>query len=408
MTYDSRVKYLHKSILMASLLSRFLQIKRQLTLATMACLATCLAGNGQAQAQFSQADYGVTPAGEKVQQFTLKNSHGIAVSVLNYGGIITQILVPDRQGQMKNIVLGFASLDDYIRYNDTIHFGSIIGRVANRIAQGKFTLDGKTYQLEINNAPNTLHGGSHGFDTKIWDVSPIKLANGTGLQLHYLSPNGENGFPGNLTVRVRYLLLNDDTLHLQYDCSTDQKTIVNLTNHSYFNLAGEGSGSVENQTMQIAASRYTPTTETSIPTGELAPVQGTVFDLRQPVRIGQHLREQDQQLLWGHGYDHNFVLDHGGKRHPGFAARATDPISGRVLEVATTEPGLQFYTANALDGQRVGTTGSTYRQTDGFALEAEHFPDSPNQKAFPSVVLKPGKTLHSETVLHFSVQQPDQ
>ncbi|WP_049622295.1 galactose-1-epimerase, partial [Frateuria defendens] len=356
----------------------------------------------QAADALQKAPYGTTADGKAVEQYTLKNAHGIVVKFISYGGILTDIDTPDRHGKLANIALGFGSLKDYEKYNGNIHFGALIGRYANRIAAGRFTLDGKTYQLPINNPPNTLHAGPNSFDAKLWSVQPVTVPNGVGAELTYVSPDGENGFPGTLTAHVRYILDDSDALHIQYSATTDRDTVINLTNHSYFNLAGQDAGSVEDQLIEIAASRYTPTDATSIPTGELAPVAGTPFDLRKPTPIGKGLRSSNPQMLWAHGYDHNFVLDNGGKGKPAFAARVSDPKSGRVLEVSTTQPGLQFYTANGLDGSVAGSTGKAYRQGDAFALEAEHFPDSPNQPKFPSTVLKPGQTLHEETVLHFA------
>ncbi|MBC8642997.1 galactose mutarotase [Caballeronia sp. EK] len=348
--------------------------------------------------------YGVAQNGRPVSQYTLENSHGVAVKLITYGAIITEINVPSRLGDPENIVLGFGSLKDYETYNSSIHFGSVIGRYANRIGNGRFQLDGKSYNLPINSMPNTLHGGPNSFDTKIWSAKIIRGGEGAGVELIYVSPDGENGFPGKLTVRVSYVLKDDNALHIEYKASTDKTTVVNLTNHTYFNLAGEGSGSVENQRIQIVAARYTPTDSTSIPTGELSTVAGTPMDLQIPTPIGTYLRSNFQQLVWAHGYDHNWVLDNGGRSEPGFAARAYDPTSGRQLEIYTTEPGLQFYTSNYLDGSVVGSSGKTYRQTDGFALEAEHFPDSPNHSSFPSTELKPGEILRGETILRFSWQ----
>lgn len=352
----------------------------------------------------NQSPYGTLPDGQTITQYTLKNKHGVEVKFINYGAIITAINTPDRMGKNANIVLGFASLDDYRRLNGSFHFGSIIGRYANRIAHGRFRLGQSDYQLPVNNGTNTLHGGDQSFDTKVWQVKLIHPQHLDAYELTYVSPNGENGFPGKLTIRVRYILTEDDALHLSYSATTDQATVINLTNHSYFNLAGEGSGNVENQLIQIAASEFTPTDQYSIPTGELRSVAGTPFDLRKPTPIGLHLRDADEQMLWAHGYDHNFVLDNGGHSKPAFAARVIDPGSGRVLEVETTEPGLQFYTANSLDGRCSGTSGKTYRQTDAVALEAEHFPDSPNHANFPSTVLKPGQHYSQETVFRFGVQ----
>lgn len=353
-------------------------------------------------ATVSEAAYGVTRDGQSITQYTLKNEHGVTVKIINYGAIVTEVDAPDRHGKFADIVLGFGSLKDYETYNGNIHFGSLIGRYANRIAGGRFELDGKTWRLPVNAGPNTLHSGPDSFDSKVWKSRTVQTRDGAGVELTYVSPDGENGFPGTVTTHVTYLLTGDDALHIQYEATTDKNTVVNLTNHSYFNLAGEGSGSVEGQQIQIAATRYTPTDATSVPTGELAPVAGTPMDLRNLTPIGKHLRSDFQQLVWAHGYDQNWVLDNGGKGTPGFAARAYDPASGRQLDVYTTQPGLQFYTGNFLDGSVVGKSGKTYRQTDAFALEAEHFPDSPNQPTFPSTELKPGETLHQETILRFS------
>ncbi|NIF71018.1 galactose mutarotase [Burkholderia sp. Ap-962] len=366
--------------------------------------AGLLAASLAPAATLSQAPYGTTKDGKPVTEYTLRNARGTTVKLINYGGVITAIEVPDRHGKSANIVLGFASLKDYEAYNGNIHFGALIGRYANRIAGGQFQLDGQTYKLPINNAPNTLHGGPDSFDSKVWSAKPLDGGkDGAGVELSYVSPDGENGFPGTLTVHVTYRLTDDNALHIVYEASTDKDTVVNLTNHTYFNLAGEGSGSVEDQEIRIAASRYTPTDRTSIPTGELASVEGTPLDLRKPTPIGKHLRSDFEQMVYARGYDHNWVLDAGGPSTPAFAAGVRDPRSGRVLSVDTTQPGLQFYSANSLDGSAVGASGHAYRQTDAFALEAEHFPDSPNHPAFPTTELKPGQTLHEETVLRFSV-----
>lgn len=366
--------------------------------------AGLLAASLAPAATLSQAPYGTTKDGKPVTEYTLRNARGTTVKLINYGGVITAIEVPDRHGKSANIVLGFASLKDYEAYNGNIHFGALIGRYANRIAGGQFQLDGQTYKLPINNAPNTLHGGPDSFDSKVWSAKPLGGGkDGAGVELSYVSPDGENGFPGTLTVHVTYRLTDDNALHIVYEASTDKDTVVNLTNHTYFNLAGEGSGSVEDQEIRIAASRYTPTDRTSIPTGELASVEGTPLDLRKPTPIGKHLRSDFEQMVYARGYDHNWVLDAGGPSTPAFAASVSDPRSGRVLTVDTTQPGLQFYSANSLDGSAVGASGHAYRQTDAFALEAEHFPDSPNHPAFPTTELKPGQTLHEETVLRFSV-----
>jgi aldose 1-epimerase len=358
-------------------------------------------------ATITSSPYGATQQGQPVVQYTLSNARGVSMSCITYGGIVTRIDVPDRRGRRADIVLGFASLADYERYNGDIHFGSLIGRYANRIAQGRFTLDGHTYQLPINDPPNTLHGGPHSFDEKVWTVvRTFQNASGAGVQLRYVSPDNENGFPGTLTVDVTYTLTDDNEVRIDYRAETDKPTVVNLTNHSYFNLAGEDSGSVENQLIMISAASYTPTRADSIPTGEVASVEGTPLDLRALTPIGARLRSAFPQLHYARGYDNNFKLNksspHEGE--PSFAARAYDPVSGRVLDLYTTQPGLQFYTANGLDGSAVGVSGNAYRQTDAFALEAEHFPDSPNHPSFPSTELRPGDEYHEVTVWKFGVR----
>ena len=356
-------------------------------------------------ATLSEEPYGATSDGQAVTRYTLRNTHGLTISFLSYGGIICEVLAPDRHGRKANIALGFGSLADYQKFNGDIHFGALIGRYANRIAAGHFTLDGHTYTLPVNDPPNTLHGGPASFDSKVWSATPVRSEHGAGVELTYVSPDGENGFPGTLTTHVTYTLSDDNVFHIDYRATTDKPTVVNLTNHTYFNLAGEGSGTVEQQTIQIAASRYTPTDATSIPTGEIASVEGTPLDLRTEMAIGERLRSSFQQMVYARGFDHNWVLDKppGAERSvPQFAARATDPASGRVLEVYTTQPGLQFYTGNSLLGKAVGTSGKVYRQSDGFALEAEHFPDSPNQPSFPTTVLRPGDTLHEVTEWRFT------
>ncbi|WP_144113172.1 aldose epimerase family protein [Paraburkholderia sp. BCC1886] len=366
-------------------------------------------GDTAAHASLSREPYGTTNNGEPVTCYTLRNSRGITVKFLSYGGVICELLAPGRDGRVANIVLGFATLADYEKLNPDSHFGALIGRYANRIARGRFTLDGSEYTLPVNDTPNTLHSGPASFDTKVWQVEPIEVAHGAGAVLTYISPDKENGFPGELTVTVTYTLTDDNIFRIDYRATTDRPTVVNLTNHSYFNLAGEGSGNIERQTIQIAASRYTPTDTMSIPTGEIAGVEGTPLDLRERIVIGERLRDPFQQMIYARGFDHNWVLDKAAESSPSipqFAARATDPASGRVLELYTTQPGLQFYTGNSLKGNAVGPTGKAYRQGDGFALEAEHFPDSPNQPAFPNTVLRPGELFHEITEWHFAIE-PD-
>lgn len=345
-------------------------------------------------------DFGST-AGNAVERYTLTNSHCMVVKILTYGGIVQSLGVPDRDGRVGDVVLGFDTLKDYVQ-NNSPYFGAVIGRYANRIAGGKFTLDGVTYHLPTNDGPNTLHGGTKGFDKRIWEAREISGSDTVGLELRYTSPDGEQGFPGTLETRVVYTLTEKNELRIDYHATTSEPTVVNLTNHSYFNLQGEGTSTIYDHELQINADRYTPVDATFIPIGKLTSVADTPFDFREPKSIGEDIRDGHPQIVRGHGFDHNFVLN---RRSVGGlvpAARVEDPNSGRVLEVATTEPGVQFYSGNFLDGTLVGTSGRVYRQSDGFALETQHFPDSPNQPQFPSTVLRPGERFHSTTVFRFS------
>jgi aldose 1-epimerase len=352
-----------------------------------------------ATASITSEPWGSTSEGQ-VLRYTLTNAHGMRIHVLTYGGILQTIEVPDRHGHNADVALGFDNLADYVAKSP--YFGAIIGRYGNRIALGKFTLDGVTYQLPINNAPNSLHGGTVGFDKHIWAATPFQHGGDVGLSLRYVSPAGDQGYPGTLTTTVTYTLTADNSIKLGYRATTDAPTILNLTNHTYFNLAGEGNDTVYNQRVYLNADRYTPVDSTLIPTGQLAPVAGTPMDFRTPTAIGARIRDDFQQLLFGPGYDHNWVLN----RKPGdslqLAAKVVDPASGRVLTTWTDQPGVQFYTSNFLDGTLVGTSHRTYRQGDGFTLETQHFPDSPNHPNFPSTVLRPGQVFNSTTVYQFS------
>jgi aldose 1-epimerase len=322
------------------------------------------------------------------------------MKVLSYGGIVQYLELPDRQGRYANVSLGFEGLEDYAASSP--YFGALIGRFGNRIAKGRFTLDGETHQLPVNDAENSLHGGGD-FDKRVWDVEPFASGFDVGLVLTHTSADGEMGYPGALTSKVTYTLTADGDWRIDYEATTDRPTVVNLTNHVYWNLAGAGSGSVHDHELQIAASRYTPVDSGLIPTGELAEVAGTPFDFRSAKTVGEDVRVAHQQLLYAQGFDHNLVLDKGVTAQPGHFATLKDPSSGRALMIATTEPGVQFYSGNFLDGTLVGAGGSIYRQGDALCLETQHFPDSPNRPEFPSTVLRPGETYRSTTVHSFGV-----
>ncbi|MBV9356199.1 MAG: galactose mutarotase [Chloroflexi bacterium] len=339
-----------------------------------------------------------TLEGRSVECYLLSNGSGMRVRILTFGALIQSIEVPARDGRFANVALGYASVDDYAR--DSNYFGATVGRFANRIAAGQFTIDGVSYQVPLNEGANSLHGGSEGFDRRVWEAAPVELADGIGVRLRLVSADGDQGYPGQLTADVTYTLGSDNALTIDYQAATDRPTIVNLTNHAYFNLAGEGSGSIEDHVLTLHAARYTPIGADFIPTGAILPVAGTPLDFSVPTRIGARIREGDEQLRLAQGYDHNFVLD-GGTEELALAARVDHPASGRTLEVRTTEPGVQFYTGNMLDGSVVGTGGRAYRQGDGFTLETQHYPDAPNQPGFPPTVLRPGQVFVSRTVYAF-------
>jgi aldose 1-epimerase len=345
--------------------------------------------------------FGTMPDGTEVDIYTLTNSLGMEVTVLTYGGILQSIKVPDRRGRFENVTLGFDNLEDYVERNDP-YFGAIIGRYGNRIGGASFTLDGVTYELPANNGPNTLHGGLVGFDKRVWTVTDT-FADGdsVGLDLSYTSPDGEEGFPGTVDTTVTYTLTNENEIVMQYVATTDAPTVVNLTNHAYWNLAGEGSGSINGHELMLNASHYTPVDATLIPTGAIDPVAGTPFDFTEPTEIGLRIRDDNEQLHFGLGYDHNWVLDREGDGLE-LAAKLSDRASGRTLSIHTTEPGIQFYSGNFLDGTLIGTSGRTYRQGDGLALETQHYPDSPNKPNFPSTVLRPGEVYDTTTIYAFS------
>jgi aldose 1-epimerase len=353
--------------------------------------------------------FGQTPDGTDVERWTLTNGDA-TMRVLTFGGVIQTFEVPDAAGEVENVVLGYPDLEGYYTEGDP-YFGALIGRYGNRIAEGRFSLDGQTYQLPLNNGPNTLHGGPGGFSERVWTATDVSDGEVAALQLELVSDDGDQGFPGTLTTTVTYTLDAESRLTVHYEATTDAPTVVNLTQHTYWNLAGEGSGDVYDHELQLNASGFTPVGETLIPTGEIAPVEGTPFDFREPTAIGARIRVADQQLLYGQGYDHNWVLDRedDGAREGSDsedaleeAAVLHDPDSGRTLTISTTEPGIQFYSGNFLNGTLVGTGGGVYRQGDGLALETQHFPDSPNQPDFPSTVLRPGEVYDSTTVFELT------
>ena len=346
------------------------------------------------------AAFGTTGDGRPVERYTLRNRAGVLVQFMSYGGIVTRIETPDRAGRMADITLGFASAADY-QQPHAGSFGALIGRYANRIGGARFSLDGTEYRLSANDGENSLHGGAHGFNRAVWTVAPHQSAAGIGAVLAHVSPDGDEGYPGALRVTVRYTLTEENEFHIEYEATTDRPTVLNLTNHAYFNLAGEGSGSIADHLLRIDADHYTPIDAQLIPSGEIAPVAGTPLDFRQPVPIGARLRSPDEQMRRARGYDHNFVLNKPSQGALSLAARVHEPRSGRILEVMTTEPGVQFYSGNMLDGTLAGCGGGTYRQTDGFALETQHFPDSPNHPKFPSTVLRPGEVFRSRTAWRF-------
>jgi aldose 1-epimerase len=349
------------------------------------------------RAMVETSEFGTLPDGTPVQLFTLTNSKGAVAKVTNFGATLVELWMPDRTGRKRDIVLGFDSLDGYDGVQP--YLGATVGRYANRIANGLFTLDGKQYQLAINNPPNSLHGGKIGFDRRVWKAQPVDIPHAASVVFTYHSPDGEENFPGNLDVTVQYTLTDDDELKLEYAATTDKNTIINLTNHTYWNLAGADTGSILKQVLTLNADSYTPVNANLIPTGQILPVAGTPFDFTKPTVIGSRIN--DPQVQQNKGYDINFVVN----GNPGtmrLAAKATDPDSGRTMEVFTTEPGIQLYTSNYLDGTLNGKRGIHYKQYSAFALETQHYPDSINQPSFPSVILRPGQNFHEATIYKFS------
>lgn len=348
--------------------------------------------------------FGTTHKGETVENFVLKNAAGMEATLSTYGGILNRLLVPNRKGELADIVLGFNSLQEYEA--DNAFHGALIGRYGNRIAEGQFKLDDQRYTLPLNSKTHGidchLHGGPEGFHQKVWHAEPVKSANGSGLKLKLLSPAGEAGYPGNLSVTVHYWLSHDNSLRIEYQATSDQATPVSLTNHSYFNLKGEGSGDILDHRLQLKAKEFTPVTPGMIPTGEIADTANTPFDFNTPSEIGARIGDAHEQLQLGGGYDHNFVLEtQPGK--PTRIARVEEPESGRTMEVFTDAPGVQFYSGNFLDGSSTGKSGQPYHQRNGFCLETQHFPDAPNQPEFPSTILQPGKVYKTTTLYKFGI-----
>jgi aldose 1-epimerase len=389
-----------------------------LAFALIAPTATAAKGGGTLTSEF----YGTTADGINVYEYTLTNAKGMEVKIITYGGIITSVKVLDRQHKMANVTLGFNNLEDYETKNNP-YFGAIIGRYGNRIANGRFTLDGITYCLDANNGPNSLHGGGKGFDKQVWEVTEeIKDKKGVGIELHYLSTAGDgwtgnfpnencpvdsvHGYPGNLDTYVTYTLNDKNQIVIDYRATTDATTVVNLTNHAYWNLAGEGTGTIYDHLLLLNASTFTPVDATLIPTGDILPVAGTPFDFGKTKPVNDGIRSDDVQIVFGRGFDHNWVLNPSKPHKPlNLAATLTDLSFGRTLNVWTDQPGIQFYAGNFLDGTLYGTSNRAYRQSDGLALETQHYPDSPNQPDFPSTVLLPGDTYESTTIYEFEVRQ---
>jgi len=369
-------------------------MKRIFALSVLALSA--MAAPKTAKQPFGTAD------GQQVFLYTLTNKSGMEVKITNYGGTITSLKAPDRNKKFADVVLGFENLDQYTAKSNTGHFGALIGRYGNRIAHGVFQLNGHTYHVPVNDGPNSLHGGIRGFDRRVWRAKEVSTDQGPGLELRYTSEDGEEGYPGKLEVTVRYTLDDKNALHIDYSATTNKDTVVNLTNHTYFNLGGAGSGSILGEKLMLNADRFTPVDSTLIPTGKIQPVAGTPFDFRKPTEIGSRINQDDEQLKFGRGYDHNFVLNHPGDLSA-IAARVEDANSGRVLEVHTDQPGIQFYTGNFLDGS-VSGIGGPFTHRSALCLETQHYPDSPNHPDFPSTTLRAGQRFHSVTIFQFGTE----
>ncbi len=381
-----------------------MKIMQLVTLATAGLGAACLVGcasMSKSHPPITKADFGKTADGTPVEIYTLQNANGAEAKIMTYGGIVQSLSMPDKNGKMADVVLGYDNLQGYI--DKTPYFGALIGRYGNRIGGAQFTLEGKTYTLATNNGPNSLHGGLVGFDKVVWTARPLATTHGPALILTYLSKDGEEGFPGNLLITAIYSLRDDNALELQFTAKTDQPTVVNLTHHSYFNLAGQGNGDILGHVVYINADKTTPVDSTLITTGEFADVTGTPFDFRTPTAVGARINDTNTVLQYGPGYDHNWVVNKP-LGQLGLAARVKEPTSGRVMEVWSDEPGVQFYAGNFLDGTITGKGGAVYQIHTGFCLEPQHYPDSPNKPNFPSVVLLPGQTFHNTIIYKFSAE----
>ena len=381
-----------------------MKIMQLVTLATAGLGAACLVGcatMSKTHPPITKADFGKTADGTPVELYTLQNANGAEAKIMTYGGIVQSLSVPDKNGKFADVVLGFDNLQGYI--DKSPYFGALIGRYGNRIGGAKFTLEGKTYNLATNNGPNSLHGGLVGFDKVVWTARPMETAHGPALILTYLSKDGEEGFPGNLMVTAIYTLTDDNALKLEFTAKTDMPTVVNLTHHSYFNLAGQGNGDILGHVVYINADKTTPVDSGLITTGEFADVTGTPFDFRKPTAIGARINDPNPVLRYGPGYDHNWVINKP-LGQLGLMARVKEPTSGRVMEVWSDEPGLQFYAGNFLDGTIKGKGGVVYQIHTGFCMEPQHYPDSPNKPNFPSVVLLPGQAFHNTIIYKFSAE----
>jgi aldose 1-epimerase len=382
-----------------------MRIRCVVILLTLAFVASFMLGCGKYEKpgdkkmDIKKETFGKTADGKAVDLYTLTNANGLIAKVTNYGAIVTSLLVPDRNGNLGDVVQGYDTLNGYIR--DTSYFGAIVGRYGNRIGKGRFTLDGVEYTLATNDGDrNHLHGGNKGYNKVVWDVEEVKTADAVGVKLTYLSKDSEEGYPGNLSCTVIYFLTNNDELKIEYEATTDKSTVLNLTHHSYFNLAGQGSGDILSHELMIDADNITPVNEDLIPTGKLMPVASTPFDFTKSTAIGTRINADDQQLKYGGGYDHNWVLNNSDGSYKKVGS-LSDSTSGRVMDICTTEPGLQFYSGNFLDGTVTGKEGKVYKHRYALCLETQHFPDSPNKSGFPSVVLRPGETYKTTTAYKF-------